>query len=112
MRSRRLADQCGSPLPRCGNCTGSTSGVPSVAASHGNDAANASAANGQSCLPGWVTTAQLIPLAPAMVHKALAAASWPSGLAALVLPRLGLAACATLCAPGGVGMSNHPDNPV
>ena len=50
--------QRGSPLPRCGNATGPASGVLSVAASQGSDAANACAANGQSCLPGWVTTAQ------------------------------------------------------
>ena len=54
-------------------------GVRSWLASHGNAAANARAANGQSCLPGWAITAHLIPLALPVAHSELAAAVWLFG---------------------------------
>jgi hypothetical protein len=66
-------DGLGAPV---GSGEGGTSGVPIWPASHGSAAANAFAANGQSCLPGWLTTAQLIPLAAPNAHNEFAAAAW------------------------------------
>lgn len=71
-----------------GGCPGSgtvgTPGVPIWLAIHGNADANACAANGQSCLPGWVTTAHLMPLALPNPHSELAAAVWSVALTELV----------------------------
>jgi hypothetical protein len=47
--------------------------VPIWPASHGRDEVNTSAANGQSCLPGVVTTAHVMPLARPSVHSEFAA---------------------------------------
>src|SRR4029077_21271710 len=81
-------------------------GVPSWPASHGSAAANACAANGQSCLPGWVTTAHLMPSALPVAHSEFAAAVWS----------LVLAATFTTTLRGGDGrvgplISNRPATP-
>ncbi|CPR07765.1 hypothetical protein BN971_01095 [Mycobacterium bohemicum DSM 44277] len=49
-------------------------------------AAKARSANGQSCLPGWATTAQSIPLARPSAQREYAAAVWLPGLAAASRP--------------------------
>src|SRR5689334_11494702 len=89
-----------------GNETGDTPGVPSREASQGRPATNARAANGQSCLPGCVTTAQSIPFALPVAHNEFAAAVWS----------LGLAAAFTTIGCGrddGVPlMANHPATPL
>src|ERR1700716_3820058 len=70
----------GGPLGSAGGAAGSgiavMPGVPSWPAIHGSAVANACAANGQSCLPGWVTTAHVIPLALPNRHREFAAAVW------------------------------------
>src|SRR5262249_13139728 len=66
-----------------GNRTAGTPGVPILLAIQGIAAANARAANGQSCLPGWVTTAHRMPLVLPNAHSELAAAVWsPAPVAA------------------------------
>lgn len=56
----------------------------------------AAPANGQSCLPGSVITAQSMPLARPSPHSDLAAASWLPASAAVAPPLT----------------ANHPDTPV
>ena len=53
-----------------------TPGVPSWPASQGRPTANARAANGQSCLPGCISTAHVIPLALPVAQSEFAAAVW------------------------------------
>src|SRR5271170_8367084 len=56
-----------------------TPGVSSRPASQGSAAAKALLANGQSCLPGWATMAQLMPLARPSAHNDSAAEIWSLG---------------------------------
>src|SRR3954453_18646299 len=88
-----------------GSGTWGTPGVPSWPTSQGSAAANARAANGQSCLPGCITTAHLIPWALPIAHSELAAAVWSLAFAA---------AFTTTVLGGGVVplMSNQPETPV
>src|SRR5262245_43801 len=86
-----------------GSGTTATPGVPSCPASHGSPTANACAAKGQSCLPGCITTAQLIPLALPVAHSEFAAAVWLLGFAAAFATR-GFAGAMPL-------MSNQPATP-
>src|SRR5947209_2683915 len=67
-----------SAADRLGIC--GTPGVPNRPASQGNAAARALPAKGQSCLPGWATIVQLIPLARPSSHNDSAAAVWSPDL--------------------------------
>ena len=49
-------------------------------ANHGSAAANTRDAKGQSCLPGWATTAHRMPLAVPSAHNVFAAVVWSLGL--------------------------------
>src|SRR4029077_16826507 len=62
-----------------GSAINGTPGVSSWPASQGSAVAKALLANGQSCLPGWATIAQSIPLARPRWHSVSAAELRPSG---------------------------------
>src|ERR1700756_1865268 len=52
-----------------GNAIRGTPGVPNWPASHGSAATKTRSANGQSCLPGWGSTPQSMPLARPSAHS-------------------------------------------
>src|SRR3954447_6391653 len=102
---RPTGGPCGVGGDGAGRGITDTRGVQSGPTSHGSPTANACAANGQSCLPGCVTTAHLIPLALPVAQSELAAAFWSFGLAAAFTTLRGRDDCV------GPLMSSQPATP-
>src|SRR5271165_1381279 len=100
--------------PGSGMC--GTPGVPIWPASHGSDDANVAIANGQSCLPGVATTAQLMPSVFPSAQSELAAWVWSPGLPPASRPpnptALLLAFELWYCVWGLLEIANHPAAPV
>src|ERR1700761_7663970 len=95
-----------------------TPGVSSRPASQGSAAAKALLAKGQSCLPGWATMAQLMPLARPRAHNDSAAEIWSSGLMTASRPLRATSLASVTDRPrrrfGGLldDTSNQPETPM